>query len=74
MEKVGFEVVHCDITIMAEFPRLSPFKDAMRFCLANIMDISPIHVNIKATTTEKLGFEGRGEGISSTAVVLLEKF
>ncbi|MDD4506288.1 MAG: bifunctional 2-C-methyl-D-erythritol 4-phosphate cytidylyltransferase/2-C-methyl-D-erythritol 2,4-cyclodiphosphate synthase [Sulfurospirillaceae bacterium] len=74
LEKVGFEVVHCDITIMAEFPRLSPFKDAMRFCLANIMDISPVHVNIKATTTEKLGFIGRKEGVGVSAVATLKYY
>ena len=74
LEKVGFEIVHCDITVMAEFPRLSPFKDAMRFCLANLMDIAPIHVNIKATTTEKLGFIGRKEGVGVSAVATLKYY
>lgn len=72
--KVGFEIVHCDITIMAEFPRLSPFKDEMRFCLANLMGITPIHVNIKATTTEKLGFIGRKEGVGVNAVATLKYY
>ncbi|MBV5279614.1 MAG: bifunctional 2-C-methyl-D-erythritol 4-phosphate cytidylyltransferase/2-C-methyl-D-erythritol 2,4-cyclodiphosphate synthase [Campylobacteraceae bacterium] len=72
--KVGFEIVHCDITIMAEFPRLSPFKDTMRFCLAHIMDIQPIHINIKATTTEKLGFIGRKEGVGVSAVATLKYY
>lgn len=59
---------------MAEFPRLSPFKDAIRFCLANLMGIAPIHVNIKATTTEKLGFIGRKEGVGVSAVATLKYY
>lgn len=74
LESVGFEIVHCDMTIMAEFPRLSPFKDAMRFCLANLMGIAPIHVNIKATTTEKLGFIGRKEGVGVSAIATLKYY
>jgi len=45
LAKVGFEIVHCDVCVMAEFPRLSAFKDKMRFCLADIMELAPIHVN-----------------------------
>lgn len=74
LAKVGFEIVHCDITVMAEFPRLSAFKDKIRFCLANIMTISPIHVNVKATTTEKLGFVGRCEGVAVSATATLKYY
>lgn len=74
LAKVGFEIVHCDITIMAEFPRVGAFKDTMRFCLANIMDIAPQHVNIKATTTEKLGFIGRKEGVGVSATATLKYY
>ena len=74
LAKVGFEIVHCDITVMAEFPRLSAFKDTIRFALANIMAISPIHVNVKATTTEKLGFVGRREGVAVSATATLKYY
>jgi len=74
LAKVGFEIVHCDITVMAEFPRLSAFKDTIRFTLANIMAISPIHVNVKATTTEKLGFVGRREGVAVSATATLKYY
>ncbi len=72
--KVGFEIVHCDITIMAEFPRIGVHKDTMRFCLAPILDIAPQHVNIKATTTEKLGFIGRKEGVGVSATATLKYY
>lgn len=74
LRKVGFEITHCDIAIMAEFPRLSPFKDAIRFCLADIMELNPVHVNIKATTTEKLGFVGRKEGVAASATATLHYY
>ena len=74
LAKVGFEIVHCDLTIMAEFPRLSAFKDKIRFCLADIMALSPIHVNVKATTTEKLGFVGRQEGVAVSATATLKYY
>ena len=74
LTKVGFEIIHCDLTIMAEFPRLSAFKDKIRFCLAEIMEISPIHVNVKATTTEKLGFVGRQEGVATSATATLKYY
>jgi len=74
LAKVGFEIVHCDITIMAEFPRLSAAKDTIRFCLANLLALSPIHVNVKATTTEKLGFVGRQEGVAVSATATLKYY
>lgn len=74
LSKVGFEIIHCDITIMAEFPRLSAFKDTIRFCLAKLLALSPIHVNIKATTTEKLGFVGRQEGVAVSATATLKYY
>lgn len=74
LAKVGLEIVHCDLTIMAEFPRLSAFKDKIRFCLADMMEISPIHINVKATTTEKLGFIGREEGVATSATATLKYY
>lgn len=67
----GFEVADCDCVIAAQAPRLSPYRDAMRGNLAAALGVSVEQVGVKATTTEHLGFEGRGEGISAQAVVLL---
>ena len=72
LAKVGFEIVHCDIAVMAEFPRLSAFKDSIRFTLSEILKINPIHINIKATTTEKLGFVGRKEGVAVSVTATLK--
>lgn len=74
VKKVGFEIVNCDITIMAESPKLSPYKSKMRKVIADILEIEPIKVNIKATTTEKLGFIGREEGVGVNAVATLKYF
>lgn len=68
----GFEIENADITIIAQKPKLLPYIPAMRKNTAEAMGVSEGAVNVKATTTEKLGFEGRGEGISSMAVVLLK--
>ena len=71
LERVGFEIVHCDITIMAEFPKLGALKNSLRFCLSELLGIAPHHVNVKATTTEKLGFVGRKEGVAVSATATL---
>ena len=67
----GYEIENADITIIAQKPKLLPYIPSMRNNMAKAMEIDEASVNVKATTTEKLGFEGRGEGISSMAVVLL---
>lgn len=69
----GFELVNCDITICAEAPKFRPYIYEMRHTLANVMNTEPDRVSVKATTTEKLGFTGRREGIASMAVCLLEQ-
>lgn len=69
----GYEVGNIDSTICAERPKINPHIPAMQACLAEVMGIDADCVSIKATTTEKLGFTGREEGISAYAVVLLEK-
>ena len=68
----GYTAANADITITAQSPKLSPYIEKMRENVANAMEIDIDCVNVKATTTEKLGFEGRGEGISATAAVLIE--
>lgn len=66
-----YEILDVDSVIAAQAPKLSPYRDQMRENLARAMGISPENVGVKATTTEHLGFEGREEGISATAVALL---
>lgn len=67
----GYEVQNVDVTIMAQKPKLSPYIQEMRRTLADTMEVEPAQVSVKATTTERLGFEGREEGISAMAVCLL---
>ena len=69
----GWQVVNVDMTIMAQRPKLSPHIPTMQAVLAPLLGVSEEEVSIKATTTEKLGFTGREEGIAAQAVVLLEK-
>lgn len=73
MKEKGYKIGNIDAVIMAEKPKFRPYIDEMREVSATILKTDLSNVNIKATTTEKLGFTGRGEGISSEAVVLLEK-
>lgn len=69
----GYGVGNVDATICAERPKINPHVPAMKTCLAKVMGIDEDSVSIKATTTEKLGYTGREEGISAYAVVLIEK-
>ena len=68
----GWTVGNVDITIAMQRPKLAPYILPMRECMASIMGVDVSAVSVKATTTEKLGFEGREEGISAYAVVLLK--
>jgi 2-C-methyl-D-erythritol 2,4-cyclodiphosphate synthase len=67
----GFRVANVDVTIVAQAPKLAPYIAAMREHLTQDLGIPLDRVNVKATTTEGMGFEGRGEGISAHAVALL---
>jgi 2-C-methyl-D-erythritol 2,4-cyclodiphosphate synthase len=67
----GLAVSNADITVLAQAPRIAPYRDAMRRQIAQLLGIQEDRVNIKATTTEGLGFIGRAEGIAAQAVVLL---
>jgi 2-C-methyl-D-erythritol 2,4-cyclodiphosphate synthase len=69
----GFEVANTDSVIVAQKPKLSPHLEEMKKNLATAMDVETDQINIKATTTEKLGFAGREEGIAAYAVALLVK-
>ena len=69
----GYVIGNIDLTIVAEAPKMAKFIDEMRLQIANLLKTESHNVNVKATTTEKLGYTGRGEGIASHAVVLLTK-
>lgn len=69
----GWRPVNVDATVVAQAPRLAPYLAQMTGKLAPILSLSPEGLNIKATTTEKMGFAGRQEGIAAYAVVLVEK-
>jgi len=69
LKEAGGELVHADITLIAERPKIGPHRDAMRARVAELTGLPEARVNIKATTTEKLGFTGRGEGLAAQAIV-----
>ncbi|MBQ0119211.1 MAG: 2-C-methyl-D-erythritol 2,4-cyclodiphosphate synthase [Bacteroidales bacterium] len=73
IREAGYELGNCDITIAAQAPKLSPYIESMRACLAEVMQVTIEQVSVKATTTEHLGFVGRKEGIAAQAVVLLNE-
>lgn len=73
ISECGYQIVNIDSTICAQRPKLKDHIPAMCKCLENILSLESNMVSIKATTTEKLGYVGREEGISAYAVVLLEK-
>ena len=73
LQKDGWQVNNADVTIIAQRPKLAPFIATMRQLVASDLGIREDAVNIKATTTEKLGFTGRGEGIAAEAVASIIK-
>jgi 2-C-methyl-D-erythritol 2,4-cyclodiphosphate synthase len=72
-EVAAYKIFNCDITIIAQKPKLSPYREAMRQRIADAVNLDISRVSVKFTTTEKLGFTGRGEGIAATAAVLMGK-
>jgi 2-C-methyl-D-erythritol 2,4-cyclodiphosphate synthase len=73
MAQHGYALGNADITVIGERPKISPHAQAMRECLAADLDSDMGRISVKATTTEKLGFTGRSEGIAAQATVLLER-
>ena len=69
----GYELANCDVTLICERPKIGPHAGAMRAALARIMDVDVAAVSVKATTSERLGFTGREEGIAAMAVATLVK-
>jgi 2-C-methyl-D-erythritol 2,4-cyclodiphosphate synthase len=68
----GYRLVNCDCTVIAQQPKLAPYIPEMKERIAKLLEADPDRVNVKATTTERLGFPGREEGIAALAAVLLE--
>lgn len=73
LDEKGYKIGNIDCTIVAQAPKMLPHIESMKSCLANILKIEIGQINIKATTTEKLGFVGRKEGIASHVVCLIYK-
>jgi len=73
LKEKGYAVVNVDATLLAQAPKVAPYKQQMAENLAEMLEIDPEQVNVKATTEEGLGFTGDGSGMAAHAVVLLEK-
>lgn len=73
VKEKGYELVNIDCTIMAQKPKMAPHIQAMKEQIATLLEASVEQVNVKATTTEQLGFVGREEGIAALSVVMLQK-
>ena len=73
IKEKGYRIGNIDATVAAQAPKLNPYIPMMQQTMAQVLGIDPDILSIKATTTEKLGYEGRGEGITAYAVVLIEK-
>ncbi len=72
LEEMKAEITNIDVTIIAQQPKLSPHRDAMVASIAQLLDLPEGHVNVKATTTDHLGFIGRSEGICAMAILAIE--
>ena len=73
LRQLGWRVENADVCLIGENPKIGPHREAMRQRIAPLLGIEPEALNVKATTTEKLGFTGRGEGLAAQAVVLIDR-
>jgi 2-C-methyl-D-erythritol 2,4-cyclodiphosphate synthase len=73
VRKAGYELVNADCVLVGEEPRIAPHREEMRTRLAQALGVDAARVNVRATTTDRLGFTGRGEGLGAEAVALLER-
>lgn len=71
VREAGYELVNADVVLIGEEPRLAPHREEMRARLARAIDVEPARLSVRATTTDRLGFTGRGEGLAAQAVALL---
>ena len=72
LDEMSAEIANVDVTIIAQQPKLSPHREAMVASIASLLDLPEGHVNVKATTSDHLGFIGRGEGLCAMAIVAVE--
>jgi 2-C-methyl-D-erythritol 2,4-cyclodiphosphate synthase len=73
VREAGFRLVNADCVLIGEEPRIAPYREEMRERLAQALGVEAARVNVRATTTDRLGFTGRGEGLAAEAVALLER-
>jgi 2-C-methyl-D-erythritol 2,4-cyclodiphosphate synthase len=73
VREAGFDLVNADCVLIGEEPRIAPHRDEMRHQLADALGVEPERVNVRATTTDRLGFTGKGEGLAAQAVALLTR-
>ena len=73
LEDHGWTIRHLDATVLCQEPKLDPYRDRMRTCLAGTMGLRPLEVNVKFTTGEGMGFVGREEGIAAMAIATVER-
>ncbi|MBN8194302.1 2-C-methyl-D-erythritol 2,4-cyclodiphosphate synthase [Bacillus sp. NTK074B] len=73
VKEEGYELGNIDCTIIAQKPKMAPYIDEMRQSIATLLEADIAEVNVKATTSEKLGFTGRGEGIAAQTTILIKK-
>lgn len=73
IQQQGWRLANADITVVGERPKVGPHRDSIRDSVAHVLGVDITRINIKATTTEKLGFTGRQEGLAALAAVLLER-
>jgi 2-C-methyl-D-erythritol 2,4-cyclodiphosphate synthase len=73
VRQAGWELVNADCVLVGEEPRIGPHRDEMRAALAGALEVEPDRISVRATTTDKLGFTGRGEGLAAHAVALLRR-
>lgn len=71
MDEAGAEIVNCDLTLVGELPRVAPIRDRLRASLAEVLQVPVDQVSVKATSTDGMGWLGRGEGLAAMAVVLV---
>lgn len=73
LAEAGYSIVNADVTVMAQAPKISPYVDEMRSNIAGTLNVDKSRINIKGTTTERLGFVGRKEGIAAEAVCSISR-
>jgi 2-C-methyl-D-erythritol 2,4-cyclodiphosphate synthase len=73
VQDAGYDLVNADCVVIGQEPRVAPHRDAMRHALAAALEVEKAQVNVRATTTDRLGFTGRGEGLACQAVALLRR-